>query len=150
MNNELMRYVADVIEKTGRFDLAYYSAMAAPETDDANDEGDMVDGLCDLLHDCRTVGCVAGWVNALTGHSDSSDEYAAAQSLGITYQQSRRLFLGDDDSIWAELALDFGWPVRPWVHSDCDRYAGLADWSKITAEQAATVLRLIANGDVVL
>ena len=104
---------------------------------------DSEDGFAvtDLLTNCRTVGCIAGWGSAMLGHGDL-DASAVTDHLGITEDQAGRLYYAWQGSVWSELADVYGW--------DTNEFDDIFDWNDITGEQAAEVLRGIARGDVKL
>ncbi len=142
MNADLLNQVADLIERTDRFNLSYL--VRGP-----GDGRRSVFSLraSELLHNCQTTACVAGWVNVLVagedpdrwvGDLDGEDGLAAARvRLGLSIGQADRLFYANENSVWNSQAERFDWVVD---------YDGLADWSEITAAQAATVLREVASG----
>ena len=132
--NEFLR-VADAIEYSDRFDLNVY----AYNKDDINTSFD--DAIV-LYEVCTSVGCVCGWVNAINDHRSADDEKFARQKLDISSIESKRLFFAQADSIWSEVAEEYGW--------DTCLDGELVNWSGITAQQAAEVLRRIANGELTL
>lgn len=138
MNTDLLKAVADRIELEDRFDLSHYLSWRDMQG------ARWSTTFADLLDDCNTVGCAAGWVMAVTGTEDSGGTTISRQAgrvLGLIGNEHDRLFYAGPDSIWDELADDFGW-VR-------DREGGgLLRWADITAAQAAKVLRMIADGEV--
>lgn len=142
MNVDLLRRTADLIELEDRFDLSYWAA--------AGDTHEPVHPAR-LLDDCKTVGCIAGWVCAASGVAVAVHdswcgwcglEYqvaaAAQEALGLDNGSAERLFSANGGSVWAEQADAIGW----------NRDEGT--WSDITAVQAAKVLRQIADGEVEL
>lgn len=44
---------------------------------------------------CKTVACICGWTNLVSGHHSASDDDHAAEFLGIGYEQGQRLFYPD-------------------------------------------------------
>lgn len=142
MNTELLNQVADLIERTDRFNLAY---IARGPGDGRRGVYSLTAGQ--LLHDCQTTACVAGWTNVLcagedsdswVGDCDGEDGLAtAAVRLGLSVRQADRLFYANENSVWKEQADRFGWVLD---------YDGLENWEDITAAQAATVLREVAAG----
>lgn len=157
MNANMFRAVADIIEREDRFDLGFWAAEIAEDgrvrrRDSSMWPVDLIEGRT-IFSECRTVGCVAGWVNALTEHAHFDDAGHAASVLGIDLRVAqRRLFSAEPGSVWSEQAEAFGWRL---VTDDDDEFlpvevGGIADWSQITAVQAAKVLRMIADGEVPL
>jgi hypothetical protein len=142
MNADMFRAVADRIELEDRFNLNHYGRVLSGD-------GNIVDrcpAAATLLDNdvvgCWTVGCVAGWVNALNGNDNLADEEDAAQVLGIDEDQANFLFAAGLGSVWSRQADTFGW--------DVDDYGELEDWEQISAVQASKVLRMIADGEIEL
>lgn len=144
MNTELLNQVADLIEQTDRFNLSY---LVRGPGDGHRMEYSFT--ASELMHNCQTTACVAGWTNVLlagedsnrwVGDADSQDGLGEARvGLGLTSGQADRLFYANENSVWTSQADRFGWLVG---------YDGLAEWADITATQAATVLREIADGRI--
>lgn len=142
INKKAMLAVADVIEFNSRFDMSHvsrYEPKHAIARFGSSWQTPTVDS-CLLWEDCGTVGCVWGWTNAWANH-DKDDRQAAADELGLNAPQTQRLFYAEGDSIWAEVADEYGWELND--DNDWDE-GGLANWEQITADQAADVLRRIA------
>ena len=141
MNADAFRKVADAIEEHQRFNLWHVAA-------------DPHDGhqhhAPHLLTGCGYVGCVWGWTVAIHNLEIADDgEREAADALGLTGKDAERLFYADTEhTVWVRLADEYGWTVEEDGMSPDGRM--LADWSEITADQAADVLRRIADGEVVL
>jgi hypothetical protein len=145
MNTNRLLEVADLIERADRFNLRTYVTY----DDDRSIHG--APPLRDLVHDCGTAGCVAGWTVAL--FSDNVDEvddvgaesHAAADLLDLNEHEVLQLFFPEPNavaSVWARVADDYGWELpnsNSWEWAD-----------QITAAQAADVLRRIARGELEL
>lgn len=142
LNRERLRELADLIEREDRFDLSCYAAEPLP------DEGSSrVRYTGELLTSCETVGCVAGWACALAGERlwgllDQRIWEVACAELGLSHAEAGRLFYAEADSIWAREADALGLKLA----SSGD----VANWSSITAVQAAKVLRQLADGELEL
>lgn len=122
MNRDMFRRVADVIELEDRFDLSLFASG-------------------DLLNECGTTGCIAGWTAALAGAGDDVDiERAAREALGLTWRQADRLFFWGN-SVWVDHADALGLEV--------DAFQSI-DPGAVTSVQAAKMLRWIADGEVEL
>lgn len=129
MNKELLGKVADTIEATGRFDIAFL----------AWDENRGEEISCAQLNECGTVGCVAGWTLHLAGVNGSM--YHAGHLLGLNTRQSDRLFVAGPGSVWNDVAEKEQWPEL------IDKYL---PWCAVTAERAVRVIRGIVKGELVL
>jgi hypothetical protein len=120
MKTELLNEVADAIEYADRFCLRTWASKA----DNIMHRVKPVE----LWESCDTVGCVAGWTNAVieAPRSPSIDnQKAAREALGLTFDQARELFIPpawEGNSVWGK-----------------DPY-------KANARRAAKVLREIASG----
>lgn len=142
MNTDLLNQVADLIEQTDRFNLSYL--VRGPDEDGRSAYSFTA---AELMHNCQTTACVAGWTNVLTAGEDSKrwvgdganeDGLETARvSLALSLGQADRLFYANENSVWTSQADRFGWDVD---------YDGLVQWDDITAAQAATVLREVASG----
>lgn len=51
-------------------------------------------GDVSFIPPCGTVACIGGWVNVLSGHRRSKNLDLAKKTLGLTEEQSDRLFAG--------------------------------------------------------
>ena len=141
INAEAFRKVADAIEEHQRFNLALVALDVGPVEVDPHL----------LPTDCGTVGCVWGWtVGILDLEIKGQGEEEAAHALGLTAgMDADRLFYADNEhTVWVRLADEYGWAVEP--HGWWPGGRMLADESEITADQAADVLRRIADGEVTL
>jgi len=143
MNPERMRAVADAIEESGRF---HYAAWGARTTEDgAIDE--CISSTKDLrehgtLRHCGTTGCIAGWAATLAlelpkplpvqWRKDMMISDIAQEYLGLDHDEAQMLFLG-----------------QAMVYAGFYEHDGEA-LAKGTAIEAAKVLRMVADGEVVL
>lgn len=86
-------------------------------------------GAGDLLHNCGSAGCIGGWTLALFENDASGHSARASEYLGLTTEQGDELFFPsnyrDAGEVWTAVKDD------PHI---------------ATAEQAATLLRMIADG----
>lgn len=152
MNTEHLLQLADVLEAAGdRFNLCWFAA----ELDNNNVkwiknlDWDYPAGEALCLDDepkCNTVGCVAGWANAIGNPHTAvaADTTAAARWLGIEHQLAYdRLFMANKGSIWADLAGEYDWTVDEHTYE-------IDGWDQITGAQAADVLRRLARGELTL
>jgi len=143
MNPERMREVADAIEESGRFN---YSAWAAHLNIDDHVYGsvstskELREGI-GTLRKCGTTGCIAGWAATLAledkthfvGRRRNAMIGDVAQSyLGLDDRQAFHLFHGE-----------------AMVKAGFYETNGEA-MEKGTAVEAAKVLRMAADGEVVL
>lgn len=140
MNTDLLLRVADTIESTQRFNMRYVAEFR-DATICGSADGHQVTGVM-LAHNCATVGCVAGWVGAVLEHPEYIAMETAGEFLELSEHEQYRLFFADAKSIWTDLAGEYGWEL--------DDYGCIRYWERITADQAAEVLRRIAGGDVSL
>lgn len=131
INSDLLNFVADVIEETQRFDLSTYAVDIVTRSH--------VEKGSRILVDCGTTACVCGWTNALASSDEQnfnpSDEGNAAKLLGLTHNQAHALFYGRE-SVWGSV-----------VDVDWDEESAM---DVATADDAAAVLRGIANGTIVI
>lgn len=67
---------------------------------------------------------------------------AASEALGLNETESAALFFDRAGSVWVRCADRFGWAIHARGH--------LSASSKITAAQAAEVIRMVASGDIAL
>lgn len=124
INSELMLFVADVIEAENRFNLNYFGFDP-----DAEDRVRYLEPSPEqIINQCSTTACIAGWVNALDAHA-LDDTAHAGELLGLTEDQYMELF----------------------VPHEFPGYRGATVWGllepyKATATYAAALLREIANG----
>ena len=144
MNPERMRAVADAIEESGRFN---YSAWGARLDIEDNRVYGCVSTSKELREDigtlrkCGTTGCIAGWAatlafedetHALGKRNNAMISDVAQKYLGLTDPQAFHLFHGE-----------------AMVKAGFYETNGEA-MEKGTAVEAAKVLRMAADGEVVL
>lgn len=157
MNNERMLATADVIEQTGRFHIATYMTWTHDERTPHRD----APSLYEVEHNCNTTACVAGWAAVLFRDPDEAAELGydrqvadkAQAALDLTSEEAERLFYADDhESVWAQVADQYGWQTRPYRNIDgpIDDRKMLVDQGQISAPQAAQVIRDIVAGKVTL
>jgi len=137
MNPERMRAVADAIEQSGRFDYSSWACI-----DDSEDDLSTTNELkaCGTLRHCGTSGCIAGWAatvalgedEALWGRRNMMISDMAEAYLDLTGDQAHTLFLGQ------------AMVLAGFYESDGEALG------KATAIEAAKVLRMAADGEVVL
>jgi len=131
MNAGMFMRVADAIQShQSRFDLGGWFG-------DDQLLLDIFDGEAAVpaIEACNTTACVAGWAVLVGAQGETGVDVPerARELLGISYEQSLRLFYGSDfviaggPSVWAELGRD---RVKPQI--------------------VATTLRQIARGEVAL
>jgi hypothetical protein len=102
----LLRKVAQhILEEPNRYDQETFLKISH-----AGEEYLGPSELIDKFPACGTVGCIAGWVAALTAKNPKrlkDVQRFADKTLGITSDQSQRLFASvvDDDDI-------MGWPSK--------------------------------------
>jgi hypothetical protein len=136
-----MRAVADAIEESGRF---MYSSWGAT----LDVEGDEVEGISTTnelaavgtLRKCGTTGCIAGWAATLAleenpmlwGRRNMMISDMAEAYLDLTTTEAHVLFLGQ------------AMVLAGFYEGDGEALA------KGTAIEAAKVLRMVADGEVVL
>ncbi len=135
MNKQMFLDVADAIEAEAEaFDMTYF--VKTPNQRFGTDN----------LNLCGSTACVCGWVNFLTTEEDDlvyldyGNEERACELLGITKSQGTSLFFPNAGSVWVSVAEEFGWQIYG--------NGGVDNWSEITGQQAAEVLRRIANGEL--
>lgn len=142
VDEAMFRKVADAILISGRFNLQHWAKDISKPFLHSYD--------VDLVDNCSTVGCVAGWAIAITDgpkaiqalQTQPAIVQRGATIMGMTIRQADRLFFAHRGSIWTELADHYGW--------DLDNVGDMNDWSLITAEQAHEVLTLIADNRIAL
>lgn len=155
MDHEAFWKVAAAIREKQRFNLNYvvqdlsmthHDFGYIPESRDVTPIGTfMEEGLGE---NCNTVACIAGetlltFVPQLPRMElkDDNWERLAMEHLGINRLQARRLFNAWNDSIWVEVAKEYGWATD---------IEGLQDWGEVTADQAATVMERLSVGELEL
>lgn len=141
MNVEFMRRLADVIERENRFDMSWWSKTVDLDGETHPENLRPADLISGRVRACKTVGCVAGWANAIDGYRDLGDSEHAAEVLGLADREASRLFHTDRGSVWAGLTAEYGWMTSP---------DGWVDTEGVSASQAAQVLRRIADGTIQL
>lgn len=138
MNKEAMLAVADVIEYADRFMLDRWATRideSGNTIDPFNASGEYIDPMClipSVWEDCGTAACIAGWTCAWAETpkeqlQSRAIERLAGQELGLSDAQSIRLFCSP--SWWENQGFQFG---------------------DVTAKQASSVMRDIANGVIEL
>lgn len=142
MNETLLLRVADAIEShPNNFNLAQFVDWTRGAGGDS--ERSRLFDLIELVDDCGTVGCVAGFTAAIMLEDDPSipepTMESAAGALGLIDAQHWRLFYAGRGSVWAEMADKYGWSVDD---------GSLKEWSEVLGWQAAEVLRDIANDKI--
>ncbi len=142
MNPERMRAVADAIEESGRF---HYSAWAGRLNQD-----DAVYGYVSTsrelreygtLRKCGTTGCIAGWAATLA-FEDAEHLYGKRSNVMISDVAQKYLGLNDREAFHL-------------FHGEAMVTVGFYETGgdalmKGTAIEAAKVLRMVADGEVVL
>lgn len=122
MNKEAMLKVADAIEFYDRFDLAFW----------VTEHGSVRSGrdsVADVVTNCNTTACVAGWAAAvLNPHHLGHVEDVAADLLGLTRWQADALFYGAS-YLWGFVVGDERNPISA------------------TAVEAAKLLRALVSGE---
>lgn len=88
MNKERILEVADAIENHKIADLGFNMNYEYfdPKYDGADRSG----------HNCNTVACILGWVNAMDGRRGSTSKDEAETTLGINSRLGDNLFYPDD------------------------------------------------------
>jgi hypothetical protein len=144
MNTEAMLAVADLIEQKGRVDLSHFSGyvdvLGAWTGSNASPQ--------ELLNDCNTVGCIAGWACAWAGRVDVGrvDYEAVAQEvLGLTDSQVDLLFYGMENFWEDHLVL-----AALGTFSEEDLFDLDVDGLETNAKVVAAMLRKIASGEIEL
>lgn len=123
MNKDNMRTVAKVIKRTQRFNLSNFAMIER----NGRPHSYYVSGWKALWDNeapetCNTVGCVAGWANAVAENKELNNERTAREFLGLTRGQADELFFAGE--VW-----------------------GMDDpYKNATADDAYRVLMELANG----
>lgn len=92
--------LAKVIEASGRFNLNSFVSLRTEHDEDDYELALSLDSQpWEIIHNCNTTGCVAGWINAITRNPDAEDVIHAGDWLGITEDESEQLFYGYGD-LW--------------------------------------------------
>lgn len=116
MNSEKILQLAAHIEQLdpSRFDMDLFGY---------SEDGRRLEKAGELIHNCGTCGCIAGWANALFAPDEEPDnELMAGEVLGLNSYDYSRLFFPRDLNV---------------------------PWDVITPAQAAAVLRnLVETGRV--
>jgi hypothetical protein len=134
---ERMRYVADLIELNDNFN---YAVWCEPEDFNPDGEPELHADHYTALREgsCGTVGCIGGMVTAIQldegwitkETAENCPENEAAHWLGLDRRQGRWLFYG-------------------YCMVDAGLYNTNAEaMDKATAQEAAKVLRMIADGEL--
>lgn len=158
MNPDNFRRLADVIEEADRFDMSTWCKTPGNQNAGLSDVA-----RYDILHTCNTTACVGGWTAAVM-----IDENPELKNLG-EYDMNRAVerWLGMEDpcevnnlfywsggSVWQRVRFrdsDFAWEDSNEYDDESEYYPKYVAWyEKITAAQAAAVLREIADGELQL
>ena len=129
MKIDRLRIVADAIDaQPSSYDQAVWGGLHRSETGAV----------------CGTAGCIAGWTVALFSGEIEQEEDTAHENAA---RAARRIL---DLTDWeAEDLFYFTWPVR-WADPDGNTHLCDADAVEPSAEDAAFVLRRLADGDLVI
>lgn len=163
MNKERMLRVADLIENAPKeqfhmgswFGAYNLNKITADEADDWSSYWDSVgygeDTLKEVLSSCLpnelscgTTACIAGWalVDMKNNNIDFSysryAEVLGAEYLGLSRQEAKALFYCNKDSVWYDVATQYGFEFDP----------DFPETWNINPKHAVDVLRRIANGDI--
>ena len=149
MNVDNMTKLADLLDRlpAKKFNMEYWTSEIIGDTHSGN-----VTYYCNNeyidYYDCKTAGCIAGWVLALKNDLRAFDvpvsiatlKGDACEFLGLTYEQGDKLFLMSEDTVWYDIHFsDFD------IFYDDD---GKLTADLITNDMAVKVLRNIISGEV--
>lgn len=161
MKKENMLKLADFLDNLPefRFDIGYWIAEYDENLDDYCN-GHIID-----LEDCNTAGCIAGWACALMNdnsyevefdHYTEEYEYQsvedeAAYFLGLESYEARRLFIPNENSVWAKYAEDYGIVFHDYgTKANGIPVKYLRDTRQIHPKYVADMLHRIVSGEVEL
>jgi hypothetical protein len=156
MNKEKVLKLASFLESLDgeRFDISSWATI--PNYSGASSPVKRFIDYTDSKGTCGTTACLAGWATYLSyeeGNIDPEDsEYnfnylsLACDWLGLDYNASELLFYVDEGSVWDVYSEEYGFRYSHPDDEDCLPM----DSQSITNADAASILRRIASGDIVL
>lgn len=143
MNKERMLMLADLLEeiKEHQFNIEYWVSDYDPESGEYVVDDSASDIVDYSVYKCESAACIAGWAVALKNDMKVSEqdvteiEEKAADYLGLTTWEAKKLFYFDTRSIWNERADELGYQREHYLAH------------QVKAVDAAFAIRRIVDGE---